>query len=90
MKAPLIGISRHRLTTDGQGVTTLVAFHGCPLRCQYCLNSHCLRPDGVWQWLSVDEILEQKRVRHIDSFIREHPEAMKITSGANKLLYYGK
>ena len=59
MKAPLIGISRHRLTTDGQGVTTLVAFHGCPLRCQYCLNSHCLRPDGVWQRLSVDEILEQ-------------------------------
>lgn len=59
MKAPLIGISRHRLTTDGEGVTTLVAFHGCPLRCQYCLNSHCLRPDGVWQRLSADEILEQ-------------------------------
>ena len=59
MKAPLIGISRHRLTTDGKGVTTLVAFHGCPLRCRYCLNSHCLRPDGVWQRLSADEILEQ-------------------------------
>ena len=59
MKAPLIGISRHRLTTDGEGVTTLVAFHGCPLRCRYCLNSHCLRPDGVWQRLSADEILEQ-------------------------------
>ena len=27
--APLIGISRHRLSTDGEGVTTLVAFHGC-------------------------------------------------------------
>ena len=26
MKLPLIGICRHRLTTDGQGVTTLVAF----------------------------------------------------------------
>ena len=36
--APLIGISRHRLSTDGEGVTTLVAFHGCPLRCKYCLN----------------------------------------------------
>lgn len=24
--APLIGISRHRLSTDGEGVTTLVAF----------------------------------------------------------------
>jgi pyruvate formate lyase activating enzyme len=34
----IFGISRHRLTTDGEGVTTLVAFSGCPLRCKYCLN----------------------------------------------------
>lgn len=34
----IFGISRHRLTTDGEGVTTLVAFCGCPLRCKYCLN----------------------------------------------------
>lgn len=38
MKARIIGIDRHRLTTDGEGVTTLVAFAGCPLRCKYCLN----------------------------------------------------
>ena len=37
--------------------------------------------------IAVDEILEQKRVRHIDSFIREHPEALQITSGANKVVY---
>ena len=36
--AKIFGISRHRLTTDGEGVTTLVAFNGCPLRCRYCLN----------------------------------------------------
>ena len=36
--ARFFGISRHRLTTDGEGVTTLVAFNGCPLRCRYCLN----------------------------------------------------
>ena len=36
--AKIFGISRHRLTTDGEGVTTLVAFSGCPLRCKYCLN----------------------------------------------------
>ena len=36
--AKIFGISRHRLTTDGEGVTTLVAFNGCPLRCKYCLN----------------------------------------------------
>ena len=37
-EAKIFGISRHRLTTDGEGVTTLVAFSGCPLRCKYCLN----------------------------------------------------
>ena len=37
-KAKIFGISRHRLTVDGEGVTTLVAFNGCPLRCKYCLN----------------------------------------------------
>ena len=36
--ACVFGTSRHRLTTDGEGVTTLVAFSGCPLRCKYCLN----------------------------------------------------
>ena len=40
--APFIGISRHRLATDGQGIRTLVAFHGCPLSCKYCLNPSCL------------------------------------------------
>ena len=40
--AHIIGICRHRLTTDGEGVTTLVAFHGCPLRCKYCLNPQSL------------------------------------------------
>ena len=40
--------------------------------------------------IAVDEILEEKRVRHIDSFIRQHPEAMKITSGANKVIYVDK
>lgn len=38
MRLSFIGISRHRLLRDGQGVTTLAAFHGCPLDCAYCLN----------------------------------------------------
>ena len=40
--------------------------------------------------IAVDEILEQKRVRHIESFARQHPEAVKITSGANKVIYQEK
>ena len=41
-QAPIIGIVRHRLTTDGDGVTTLVAFHTCTLQCNYCLNPQSL------------------------------------------------
>ncbi len=37
--------------------------------------------------IAVDEILEQKRVRHIDSFVKNNPEALRITSGANKVFY---
>lgn len=40
--------------------------------------------------IAMDEVLEEKRVRHIDSFIKEHPEALKITSGANKIIYRDK
>ena len=38
---PIIGIKRHRLQTDGEGITTLVALHGCPLACSWCLNPQC-------------------------------------------------
>jgi len=37
--------------------------------------------------IAVDEILEGKRIRHIDTFIQEHPDALKITSGANNVIY---
>ena len=35
---PTAAISRLRMTTDGEGITTLVCAWGCPLRCEYCLN----------------------------------------------------
>ncbi len=36
--------------------------------------------------IAVDEILDEKRIRHIDSFAREHPEAIAPTSGANQVI----
>ncbi len=36
--------------------------------------------------IAVDEILDEKRVRHIDSFAQEHPEAVAPTSGANVVI----
>ena len=60
--APFIAINRHRLTTDGEGVTTLVAFHGCPLRCEYCLNAQCLQADGVWCRLTPGELYSEVEI----------------------------
>ncbi len=60
--APFIAINRHRLTTDGEGVTTLVGFHGCPLHCEYCLNPQCLQADGVWCRLTPGELYSEVEI----------------------------
>ena len=36
--------------------------------------------------IAVDEILEQKRIRHIESFVAQNPDVVKITSGANPVI----
>ncbi|MDY6288914.1 MAG: radical SAM protein [Bacteroidales bacterium] len=60
-----IGISRHRIGVDGQGVTTLAAFHGCGLHCRYCLNPRCLEsaeglphytPQQLYNLVGVDNL----------------------------------
>lgn len=65
LQARIIGISRHRLSTDGDGVTTLVAFHDCPLRCRYCLNPQSLcngdrfkeyTPERLYDEVKIDEL----------------------------------
>ena len=64
-EAPFIGVNRHRIGVDGEGVTTLAAFHGCPLRCRYCLNPSCLdadarvhrfTPESLYQQLLIDDL----------------------------------
>ena len=64
-EAPFIGINRHRIGVDGEGVTTLAAFHGCPLRCRYCLNPSCFdanarvvrhTPESLYQQLLIDNL----------------------------------
>lgn len=65
MTAPVITCDRHRLATDGVGVTTLVCFHGCPLRCRHCINPFSFDPDTrrtdmtavqLYQKVKVDEL----------------------------------
>ena len=62
VQAPIIGINRHRLTTDGDGVTTLVAFYGCPLHCKYCLNPQCFSPDGVLRTITPSELYSEVEI----------------------------
>ncbi len=65
LRAPIIAVARHRLSIDGQGVTTLVAFHGCTLHCQYCLNAQCLRSEGVWRTVTPDDLLDEVKVDNL-------------------------
>ncbi len=37
--------------------------------------------------IAMDEIFEEKRIRHIESYANAHPESLAFTSGANKLIY---
>lgn len=64
-RVPIIGLARHRLAVDGQGVTTLVAFHGCTLRCQYCLNAQCLRADGFSRTITPAELLDEVMIDNL-------------------------
>lgn len=64
-RVPIIGVARHRLSVDGQGVTTLVAFHGCTLRCRYCLNAQCLKPDGFSRTISPAELLDEVMIDNL-------------------------
>jgi len=61
-RAKIIGISRHRLSTDGDGVTTLVAFHGCPLRCRYCLNPQSLGDNSRFKEYTPQSLYDEVRI----------------------------
>lgn len=41
-RSMIIGVARHCFSIDGDGVITFVVFHGCQLRCCYCLNLQSL------------------------------------------------
>ena len=61
-RAKIIGIARHRLSTDGDGVTTLVAFHCCPLCCRYCLNPQSLGDGKRFREYSSEQLYAETRI----------------------------
>ena len=82
--SPFIGIRRHRLLTDGQGVTTLVAFHRCPLACKYCLNPQCKDEKGIWRYLTPRQLYERLM---IDDLYFQSTGGGVVFGGGEPLLY---
>lgn len=63
-KLPVLAIDRHRMRTDGKGITTLVALAGCPLSCPYCINSELLKDDKRIEYLTQQELVERLAIDH--------------------------
>lgn len=63
-KLPVFAIDRHRLITDGVGVSTLVGAYGCPLQCKYCLNPHAWNPDTLRKcvYLTPQELYDRVKI----------------------------
>ena len=61
-KAPVVTYSRLRMLVDGDGITTLVCFHGCPLRCHWCLNPFTLDSNIKGQILTPQALYEKVRI----------------------------
>lgn len=62
LTAPFVARARHRMQVDGRGVTTLVCFHGCPLRCRWCINPFTLDPGTKQELLTPRELYEKVRI----------------------------
>ena len=50
------------MKTDGEGVTTLVCFHGCPLRCAWCLNPFSFAPDTKRTDMTPNDLYEKVKI----------------------------
>lgn len=65
-EAPVASMARHRVLVDGEGITTLVCFQGCPLRCKLCPNAYavtaenpkavCMTPQKLHEKVKIDEL----------------------------------
>ena len=56
--APVVACSRLRMQ-DGDGITTLVCFHGCTLQCKYCLNPFTLQETTKFKTVTPRELYDQ-------------------------------
>jgi len=85
MDAPVIAISRLRMQVDGPGVTTLVCFHGCPLRCKWCINPFSYAPDTRRELLTARQLYD--RVKKDELYFLATGGG--VTFGGGEPLLYG-
>ena len=64
-REPIMGVERLRINSDGDGVTTLVGFYGCPLRCRYCLNPQCHGYKNRWMMISAKQLCRDIKLDEI-------------------------
>ena len=60
--APVIAVSRLRMKIDGPGITTLVCFHGCPLRCHWCINPFSFAAETKRNHMTAQQLYEQVKL----------------------------
>ncbi len=61
-QAPVITYARLRMQTDGKGITTLVCFHGCPLRCRWCINPFSFAQDTKREMLTAQALYDRVKI----------------------------
>ena len=62
LSVPIIGIVRHSINVDGEGVCTLVAFHTCTLQCQYCLNPQSLTHPEIFESYTPQQLYDKVKL----------------------------
>ncbi len=58
-------ISRLRINTEGDGVSTLIGCMGCPLRCAYCFNPFTWDDSLKPKKFSVDELFDEVKLDNL-------------------------
>ncbi|MBR6649063.1 MAG: hemolysin, partial [Bacteroidaceae bacterium] len=76
-----VGLSIPPLVNAYMGLSPTMKIFGT------AINTEFSNVEETGIFIAVNEIIEDKYVRYIESFAKENPDAIKLTSGANKVFY---
>ena len=82
MTSKIFSIDRHRFKTDGDGITTLIAFHGCPLQCKYYINDICHKDIDTYSY-TIEELYS---IVSIDDIYFRMPNGGIVFGGGEPIL----